>query len=226
MTPAAAGRGRTKRAGTETKGERTKAQIKQSILRLVARKGLFELTLDDICRANQLTVGAFYFHFPGKDQAVEETIAEVVHALYSEIDSMPLDRSIEEDIRWIVATFVGNCTDRPEAVQAIYKVLPNSPLVYRTWLVKRAEFAHRLEDRFARVREASGRSAATMRMEVAFLLAAMEGLLENIFFGADRDLMEFKEDPGMVVEQLTALWYRTILGDDPSRGVRLAKKKP
>jgi hypothetical protein len=52
-------------------------------------------------------------------------------------------------------------------------------------------------------------------MEVAFLLAAMEGLLENIFFGADRDLVEFKDNPDKVVQQLTAIWYRTILGDDP-----------
>jgi hypothetical protein len=101
-------------------------------------------------------------------------------------------------------------------VQAIYKVLPNSPRVYRTWLVKRAEFAHRLEHRFSRAREASGKPADSMRMEVAFLLAAMEGLLENIFFGADRDLEEFKRNPDVVVEQLTALWYRTILGEDPA----------
>ncbi|HEY1837375.1 MAG: TetR/AcrR family transcriptional regulator [Rhizomicrobium sp.] len=62
--------------GGENKGERTRARIRSAFCELLAHKSFAAITISDICRTADITVGGFYFHFPNQDALLDEVIGE------------------------------------------------------------------------------------------------------------------------------------------------------
>jgi len=63
----------TKTSGPTTeRGEETRGQILEQAARAIADNGIAGWSLNDLIRQSGLTKGAFYFHFPSKDDLVHE----------------------------------------------------------------------------------------------------------------------------------------------------------
>ncbi|MDX1581923.1 MAG: TetR/AcrR family transcriptional regulator, partial [Alphaproteobacteria bacterium] len=91
-----------------TKGARTKALIKRTIIDLVGEHGPLEVTLQDICKAANVTVGAFYFHFRNKDAALEETATEAARIYYEALVPQLDDRPLRERLENLMQAFLDN----------------------------------------------------------------------------------------------------------------------
>jgi AcrR family transcriptional regulator len=68
------------------KGERTRQRIKAAFAELLEGKTFASVTIADICRTADITVGGFYFHFASQEELLDEAMAEYVTALIRDLD--------------------------------------------------------------------------------------------------------------------------------------------
>jgi AcrR family transcriptional regulator len=69
------------------KGERTRRRIKSAFAELLDGKGFASVTIADICRTADITVGGFYFHFASQEELLDEAMAEYAAALLGDLEA-------------------------------------------------------------------------------------------------------------------------------------------
>jgi AcrR family transcriptional regulator len=69
------------------KGERTRQRIKAGFAELLESKSFASVTIADICRTSDITVGGLYFHFPSQEELLDEVMAEYLAALAAHLDA-------------------------------------------------------------------------------------------------------------------------------------------
>ncbi|HWE99312.1 MAG TPA: TetR/AcrR family transcriptional regulator [Caulobacteraceae bacterium] len=80
------------------KGERTRQRIKGAFADLLERKSFASITIADICRTSDITVGGLYFHFPSQEELLDEVMAEYVAALASGLEAALEDEAFAEAV--------------------------------------------------------------------------------------------------------------------------------
>ena len=72
--------------GDGNKGERTRHRIKAGFAALLERKSFASITIAEICRESDITVGGFYFHFASQDELLNEVMWEYSDGLGQALD--------------------------------------------------------------------------------------------------------------------------------------------
>jgi AcrR family transcriptional regulator len=80
------------------KGERTRQRIKAGFAELLERKSFASVTIADICRTSDITVGGLYFHFPSQEELLDELMAEYVAALAARLDAALEEEALAEAV--------------------------------------------------------------------------------------------------------------------------------
>lgn len=78
---------RAERGRQGAKGERTRARIKAAFADLLRAKGFAQVTIADICRSADITVGGFYFHFASQEALLDEAMAEYAADLMADLEA-------------------------------------------------------------------------------------------------------------------------------------------
>jgi AcrR family transcriptional regulator len=73
------------------KGERTRSRIKEAFAELLESKSFASITIADICRASDVTVGGFYFHFASQDELLNEVMWQYADDLVRAVDAAIID---------------------------------------------------------------------------------------------------------------------------------------
>ncbi|MBE0448755.1 MAG: TetR/AcrR family transcriptional regulator [Actinobacteria bacterium] len=87
--------------------------ILDSALRVFARKGFYETSVQDICKEADVSVGAIYFYFPNKDSVYEAVYSDIMNNLVSSIEDAAKDETdvrkfIERSTRAAVTSMTSN----------------------------------------------------------------------------------------------------------------------
>jgi AcrR family transcriptional regulator len=80
------------------KGERTRQRIKAAFAALLERKSFASITIADICRTSDITVGGLYFHFPSQEELLDEVMAEYLAALVDRLEAALEKESLAEGV--------------------------------------------------------------------------------------------------------------------------------
>ena len=199
----------------ETKGARTKALIKRTIVELVSEASPLDVTLADICTAADVTVGAFYFHFTNKDSALEETACDAIRDYYGVIlDAADRQGGLDQQLEKVMHAYVANFTERSAQTRFIRMVQPSSTVVKQVWDEERRKLSAVLEGMIAEAR-GSDQTDPISFFTTEFLLTATEAFLENLFFGTDVRLKAAVGATDLVIRNIAAIWERAIL--NPNR---------
>jgi AcrR family transcriptional regulator len=152
----------TKKSVTDTtaRGDRTRQQIKKVIAELANKKELSEITLADICKATKLTTGAVYFHFSGRDEAIEEMVIDEVKALYAE-QLAGSSVSFESFVAAIIDANTRYNLKNKQMPRAIATAIFSKPRVYQAWLEARRPVVEQLQSLIAQKREERSLPLAT-----------------------------------------------------------------
>jgi AcrR family transcriptional regulator len=199
----------------ETKGDRTRALIKQIITEEVGRSGPMDVTLQDICSAANVTAGSFYFHFKNKDAALEETAADAIVAYYdsiAEIVSQP--GTLPEQLDHIMAAFVDNYKSHGTRTRLIRMVVPSNDMARLVWEKERNSLAEQLEAMIINARHSDVGPDVSSYFTAEFLLTATESFLDNVFFGNNERLGLAVGSPELIIKNIGAVWERAILNDN------------
>jgi AcrR family transcriptional regulator len=201
--------------GSETKGARTRALIKETIIGLIDERGAsYQVKLEDVCERTGLTVGAFYFHFPSKEAALEEIVIDFVSGFYGSMANAPKQTTLYGELYTIIAIFVEATVMQRTSFRLPYMVLPTSIRAYQHWLKERDAVIQRMADviaHHAKRRTASGQD----HLAAQFLVAGIEGFMENAFYGSDSLMSKIDLRSDVLIRNLCLLWHRSVAGEEP-----------
>lgn len=199
----------------DTRGDKTRRQIKAVIAKLASKHDLADISLADICKASKLTTGAVYFHFKGKDEAVEEMVVDEIETIYGQL--LEADHpSFENMARAIIA----QCTAYEQAngrrSRAIQLVINSRPRAYEAWIAARAPVIAQLTELITRSRREAGLDADASPFLALFILNSIEDLSMDVFQWGNPTLKPYAEKPEDWIARQTALWSYAILAPMPA----------
>lgn len=202
-------------SATDTRGNKTRRQIKAVIAKLASKRDLADISLSDICKGTKLTTGAVYFHFKGKDEAVEEMVVDEIETIYGRLLAGK-HASFEEMARAIIA----QCTEYEQAngrrSRAIQLVINTRPRAYEAWIAARGPVIERLTDLIASARRKADLAEDASSFLALFILNSIEDLSMDVFQWGNPTLRPFAEKPEDWIARQTALWSYAILAPIPS----------
>lgn len=197
------------------KGERTRKLIKTTIARLAGRKDVSDINLAEICKAAKLTTGALYFHFKGKDEAIEEMVIDQVGVLYADYARDTADLSFEDAIGAILDRSTHLHATMKRLPRAIQVVINTRPRAYSAWIEARRPLIAQLESSIALARKAKGLSAEPAPYLAHFILNSIEDLAMDVYQWNNPTLAPFARTPGEWSGRQRALWSWAILAPFP-----------
>lgn len=182
--------------------------IKEALVRLLSDGIPFKnLTVDELARASGLSRTAFYFYFPGKEQALMAAAAEVTEQLYEQADSW-----------W-------HGEGRPEelvrrALSGILEVYVKHTAVLRT-AVEAASYSQEFEDFYKGLLDRFVRATADHlrreHKEGRLREVDYEITAEGLVWMAERCnhvLIKQGRSPEALVDALTGIWVHALYPDD------------
>jgi AcrR family transcriptional regulator len=200
-----------------TRGDRTRQAIKSAILRLLMRKDVADINLSEICKAAKLTTGALYFHFRGKDEAVEETVADIVRRAYAQPERLQA-KTFEELVGLTLELSTGWHVTSKRLPRAVTVVINSRPAAYEAWIEARRPVVAHFERLIAEARRARDLSEDPAPYLALFILNSIEDLAMDVFQWRNPTLAQFAEDPKAWNDRQKALWTWAILAPMPEIG--------
>jgi AcrR family transcriptional regulator len=202
-------------SASDTRGDKTRRQIKAVIAKLASKHDLADISLSDICKGTKLTTGAVYFHFKGKDEAVEEMVIDEVETMYARMLE-PGHASFEEMARAIIAECAAYEQANGRRSRALQLVINSRPRAYEAWIGARSPVIERLTALIATARRGAGLAEDASPFLALFILNSIEDLSMDVFQWGNPTLRPFAEKPEDWIARQTALWSHAILAPIPS----------
>lgn len=199
----------------DTRGDRTRRLIKQTIARIAMRKDIAEINLAEICQAAKLTTGAVYFHFKGKEEAIEEMVIDEVQSVYARIIDAVNGKPFNAAIGLILEESAALHRRRKRLPRAIQVTLNTRPRAYEAWLAARHPLIDLLEAAIASERSAKGLETESARYLAYFILNSIEDLAMDVFQWQNPTLSPFATSAQDWNVRQRALWSWAILAPFP-----------
>lgn len=202
-------------ADVEARGDRTRRLIKETIARLATRKDVADITLADICKGAKLTTGAVYFHFKGKEEAVEEMVIDEVQTYYAAVLAKYRGGGFEELVGAILETCSKHHQTKKRLKRAVVVVINTRPAAYAAWLAARKPLIETLEETISVARAAAALPAQPASYLALFILNSIEDLAMDLFQWKNPTLAPFAENVEAWNLRQRALWTFAILAPIP-----------
>lgn len=200
----------------DTRGDKTRRQIKAVIAKLASKQDLADISLSDICKGTKLTTGAVYFHFKGKDEAVEEMVIDEIETMYGALLRERDYASFDEMVRTIIARCTAYEQTSGRRSRTIQLVINSRPRAYEAWLAARAPVIDRLTSLIAQSRRDKGLPDEPSPFLALFILNSIEDLSMDVFQWRNPTLQPFAASPDAWIERQTALWAWAIHAPIPA----------
>lgn len=199
-------------AGRRRTRTEVEAAVRQALLQLLSQGIAFKnLTVDELARASGLSRTAFYFYFPGKDEALMSAAAEVSEELYERADSWwhgegPPEQLVRAALAGILQVYV----EHAALLRAAVEVAGYNP--------EFEQFYNSLLDRFVRATaDHLRREQAAGRLRPLDCDVVAEGLV----WMAERCnhvLIKQGRTPDQLVDSLSGIWVHALYPDAPGPG--------
>jgi len=183
------------------------AAVRQALLRLLSKGVPFKnLTVDELARAAGLSRTAFYFYFPGKEQALMSAAAEVTGELYERADTWwhgdgPPEQRVRDALAGILAVYVEHAALLRAAVELT------------GYSVEFEEFYKALLDRFV---SATAEHLRSEQQAGRLRDLDCEVTAESLVWMAERCnhvLIKQGRSPQELVDAMTSIWVHALYPD-------------
>jgi AcrR family transcriptional regulator len=201
---------------SQSKGQRTRETLMGVVVSLVNEKPLAEIKVSDLCERSGLAVGAFYFHFRGRDDALEQTAILILDAFFADVLATPASDDLYGEIHGLIAQFHRGYVERRAEIRAVFAILGAHRPVRLAWLAARLALIDRLMAAFARARPTAPGAFASDYVLAQYLLSALERFYEEVFFAPSYPrLHDEAANARVFVNEQARLWHRAVVGCDP-----------
>lgn len=199
---------------SETKGHRTREAFVTTIVELVNSRPLDKIRVSDICAPSGLAVGAFYFHFKSKDDALDQVATAVVADVFDGALAVPHSPHLLSEVSGMLSEFYRATVEQRVRVKAFFHIMNarRHPNVRAAWLARRSAMVERVAKRIDEER-GDGRAASFASSTVAahFLIGALERFYDDVFFlTIDDALPREAANFDVFVRQQAETWVRVM----------------
>jgi AcrR family transcriptional regulator len=207
----------TARRRGPSKGDLKERAILVTAERLLAKKSLHEISVDELARGAKISRPTFYFYFESKFAVVRTLVEEIVEDTYSAALRW-LERTDEppdEAIRSSIEVGTRHWRDHGPVLRAAVQTLDIFPEMERFWEAITRRFVDAVAVQIDREREAG--LAPDGPPSARALATALIWMDERCFYTAS-----LGTDPSLsydeLIETLTTVWLRSIYGTDKPVG--------
>ncbi len=200
------------------KGARTRELIKKAVLDLSLEKNWDAITIDDICAATGLTVGAFYYHFPSKDDVVAEIAADFLTKRYETVvEQLDTSAGLFEVYCNVIGSLYSSFLRDPMLCRLTAVVAQRQPSTREQWL----ELSAPLVAKLVSAAEGAGNTKPVSGPSADFTAIWLLTSLDDYFWRSYGEKKKKSSKKAAALEQkkfvqdLATLWYRASLGADP-----------
>ncbi|HEX3909768.1 MAG TPA: TetR/AcrR family transcriptional regulator [Solirubrobacteraceae bacterium] len=211
-----AGRGR--RAPRAASGEEREQAILQTAERLLQRRSLAEVSVDDLAQGAGISRPAFYFYFPSKDAVVltliDRVVEEVARLRQGAVDKLAENprAAWREGIESYYATFGAH---RP-VIRAVNELGATNAEARELWSSVMGGWVAQIAGLIEAERERGAAPDGGPARDLATALVQMnERVLHAIFLGEAPTVEETQ-----VIDTLTHIWLSSIYGESSSASSR------
>ncbi len=198
-----------------TKGERTRAKLKEAALALLARDGYFDLKVTDVCSEAGVASGTFYIYFEDKAALVSEVIVERIRRNALEALSGPAADDPFLSILNANRRYIGLWAEQASLMLALGQAMEVLPAVRDAWASANAEVAKAIAASVAK-RAPTSKRALRARLFGAYAMQAMlDGLLLDYFVWRRADVLEACGDHETLAQSVSVMWHRALYVSDP-----------
>lgn len=196
-----------------SKGDLKERAILVTAERLLAKKSLHEISVDELARGAKISRPTFYFYFESKFAVVRALVEEIVEDTYAAALRW-LERTDEppdEAIRSSIEVGTRHWRDHGPVLRAAVQTLEIFPEMERFWEIITRRFVDAVAVQIEREREAG--LAPDGPPSAHALATALIWMDERCFYTASLGI-----DPSLsydeLIETLTTVWLRSIYGTD------------
>jgi AcrR family transcriptional regulator len=199
-----------------SKGDRTRDAIVDTIVDLVNAQPIDRIRVADICAPSQLAVGAFYFHFRSKDDALDQIATAVVGEVYDAALAVPHSTDLFSEVVGILSEFYRCVLEQRARVKA-FMIIINArrhPNVRTSWMNRRALLVDRVAARITETRgDGAGSGFASSTVTAHFLIGALERFYDDVFLLAIDDILPAEAaNFDVFVRQQAQTWVQVMNG--------------
>jgi AcrR family transcriptional regulator len=200
-----------------TKGQRTRESLKTAVVVLVNDRAINEIKISDLCDHAGLAIGSFYFHFRGKDDALEWTASEILNEFFAGVLATPISEDLFSEIYSLISEYYRGYVENRLNIRAVFKILGQSRPVRATWLAGRLALVERLSAAFSKARQGKPCTLKSDYVLAQYLLSALERFYEEALFAPSYSrLHEEAANFDVFVRQQAELWRSAVLGHQPA----------
>ncbi len=134
----------------ERKRRLVRDQLGESALRLVARQGYEETTVDQIVAAAGVSRRTFFRYFKSKEDVVVQSISDLGDAIRAELAARPDGEGAEAAMRAAFAVAAEQLTLEPEKALPLTRLLFETPALHRRFLEHQSVLQEELAAELAR----------------------------------------------------------------------------
>jgi AcrR family transcriptional regulator len=155
-----------------------KADLTEALLRIVAERGLDQVSVREVASAAGVSIGTVQHYFPTKDEMLTAAFAEVVRRVRVRLDSVELGDDVRRNLSTVLREFLPLDARRAEEARimsAFAARAATSPALAKIQREVLGEIHDALSEAFARA--ANGRiDAAETKLAAHLAIAAADGL--------------------------------------------------
>jgi AcrR family transcriptional regulator len=205
---------RPERARQGAKGERTRQRIKEAFADLLGGKSFTSVTIADICRTSDITVGGFYFHFPSQEALLDEVMAEYLSGLIGDFEAALDDRRGAGLAEAVCGAFVKAYSERVGLARTFQQLTRLRSDYAARWRLASEGAMARLAKRLEGARPDL---APERTLFLAYALITMVvSRLDLVYVYRDRSGAQAAASRAALAGELAALWTRMAASPEPA----------
>ena len=196
-----------------SKGEATRELLCTSILELVTEQGYAGFRLRDLCERTGLTIGAFYFHFENKEQALEFVAARAAHDLFHGIAAAIQGKPLIDAFRATIQSFQRGYSDirLREQTRFMSSMIPANASVSAVYFEERAAVIDALVSAARAERQHAGLRAGPERATIEYLFSGLADFFTMLYLHNDAALKKSAGSTTTLADRMARLWYDAVL---------------
>ncbi|HEY5008254.1 MAG TPA: TetR/AcrR family transcriptional regulator [Caulobacteraceae bacterium] len=204
---------RPERARQGAKGERTRQRIKEAFADLLGGKSFTSVTIADICRTSDITVGGFYFHFPSQEALLDEVMAEYLGGLVGDFEAA-VDRTSAGLAEAVCGAFLKAYSERVGLARTFQQLTRMRADYAIRWRLASEGAKARLAMRLERARPDLAPERALF---LAYALVTMiVSKLDLVYVYRDRSGAQAAASRAALAGELAGLWTRMAASPEPA----------
>jgi AcrR family transcriptional regulator len=122
----------------ERKRQLVRDQLSESALRLLARQGYEETTVEQIVAAAGVSRRTFFRYFKSKEDVIVESIGDLGSAIRDELVSRPATEQPQAAMRAALSVAVQQLTEEPAKAVPLVRLLLDTPVLRRRYLERQS----------------------------------------------------------------------------------------